>query len=83
MMWSFRENKFLYFPVYGTCLIWIIAASFGAMVDLRWRTMVMPMMLVIAAVGWQHRHKYVIVPGLWWAAIMVAVLAYIFLKWLV
>jgi hypothetical protein len=83
MMWSFRENKFLYFPVYGTCLIWIIAASFGAMVDLRWRTMVMPMMLVIAAVGWQHWRKYVIVPGLWWAAIMVAVLAYIFLKWLV
>ena len=80
IIWSFRKNKFLHFPVYGTCLFWILAISLGAAIDLRLRTMAMPLMLIVAAVGWEHRHEYRVIPRLWWVTIIITVLAYVLIK---
>jgi len=62
---SVRMNKYYLFPVYGVSIMWIVALGLYTGYSEAPRLMVMPLMLILAAVGWHNRRKYPRFPVLW------------------
>ena len=62
---SVRLDKYHLFPVYGVSIMWIVALGLYTGYSEASRLMVMPLMLILAAVGWHNRRRYTQFPKLW------------------
>ena len=79
-LWAVRHETARAFPIYGVSTILILATALSAGVDIRWRLMAMPLMLITVSVGLEHRREYRWMRPVWWAVAFAAIVGFPFLK---
>jgi hypothetical protein len=83
LLHSVRINRFRLFPIYGPVVMLIVAFGLETAFDARRRLMVMPLILILAAVGWKNRRRYAMFVQLWSVLLIGAFGLYSVLKFLV